>query len=120
GEVTMRLVVGVTIGTVIVTGVCYTVSPDSLSNRFVCVAAICALPALLLVRLFFVRSIDENVFRRKTLVYGAGAQAEAITGLRRRADRRGFQLVGTVPARRAVKEDPGDSNVEPSIWDLAI
>jgi sugar transferase (PEP-CTERM system associated) len=52
--------------------------------------------------------VDEEVFKRRVLVYGAGQSAAAIAGLRRRADRRGFHLAGFVPANaqeRAVTLD---------------
>jgi sugar transferase (PEP-CTERM system associated) len=63
-----------------------------------------ALLLLLAVRFFFLRHVDENVFRHRTLVFGAGHRANAIGDLRRKADRRGFKIVGSVPA-------PGDSQV---------
>ena len=59
---------------------------------------------LLIVRYVFVRTVDENIFRRRTLIYGAGKRAASIFDLRRRADRRGFQIVGRVAA-------PGDKIV---------
>ena len=57
---------------------------------------------LLGVRLFFVRTVDTNVFRRRTLVYGAGDRAGSLMDFRRKADRRGFKIVGRVAA-------PGDT-----------
>jgi sugar transferase (PEP-CTERM system associated) len=42
------------------------------------------------------------MFRRRTLIYGAGERASAIGDLRRKADRRGFKIIGSVPA-------PGDT-----------
>jgi sugar transferase (PEP-CTERM system associated) len=98
-EVVVRLVVGVSLGSLAVIGICHTALPASLSNGFVCVAAIYALPVLILIRLYFVRNVDRNIFRRKTLIYGSGARAASITALRRQADRRGFKVVGNVPAR---------------------
>jgi sugar transferase (PEP-CTERM system associated) len=44
----------------------------------------------------FAGLIDERVFKVRVLVYGAGRSAEVISGLRRRADRRGFTVVGYV------------------------
>jgi sugar transferase (PEP-CTERM system associated) len=41
--------------------------------------------------------LDRDVLRRRVLVYGAGRRAQYIARLRRRADRRGFKLVGYVP-----------------------
>ncbi|MCH9695865.1 MAG: TIGR03013 family PEP-CTERM/XrtA system glycosyltransferase [Gammaproteobacteria bacterium] len=63
--------------------------------------------AILLValRYFFYRTIDEHVFRRKILIYGSGKRASSIDDLRRKADRRGFKIVGRIAA-------PGDKPVE--------
>jgi len=41
--------------------------------------------------------IDEDVFRRRVVVYGGGIRAKNISQLRRRADQRGFRLLGFVP-----------------------
>ena len=74
------------------------------------------------VRLYFVRNVDENVFRRATMVYGAGDRAASITAIRRRADRRGFKVVARVAAMgdtivgdRSVLQTDGQS-----ITDIAI
>lgn len=40
--------------------------------------------------------VHEDVFKRRTLVYGAGRHAHSIASLRRRTDRIGFQIVGYV------------------------
>jgi sugar transferase (PEP-CTERM system associated) len=64
--------------------------------------------ALLLSRVIFGRAVDEDIFKRKVLVYGAGAAASAVANLRRSTDRRGFLLAGFVPASgetRAVAEE---------------
>jgi sugar transferase (PEP-CTERM system associated) len=42
--------------------------------------------------------LDDDLFRRRVLVYGAGKRASSILKLRRRSDQRGFRLVGFVPA----------------------
>ncbi len=55
-----------------------------------------ALTGIGLSRLIFSRVVDESVFKRRVLVYGCGTKAEPISMLRRRADRRGFTLVGFV------------------------
>ncbi len=51
---------------------------------------------LVISRIVFVRAVNQDVFKRRVLVYGAGAAASAVAALRRSADRRGFQLVGFV------------------------
>jgi sugar transferase (PEP-CTERM system associated) len=51
-----------------------------------------------LARMVFNRFADDDLFKRRVLVYGAGRRAGSIAQLRRRADRRGFVIVGYVPA----------------------
>ncbi len=68
------------------------------------IALVYSLLLVLGLRYFFLRHADENAFRYRTIVYGAGSRAGAISDLRRKADRRGFKVVATVPA-------PGDSQV---------
>jgi len=45
--------------------------------------------------------LNWPVLKRRVLVYGAGRRALAVGGLRRRSDRRGFVLLGFVPAEGA-------------------
>ena len=71
--------------------------PGLWSGRDVVVfAGVGAWLAALLVHIAFDRLIDEEVFKVRVLVYGSGRSAAAISGLRRRADRRGFTVVGYV------------------------
>jgi len=42
--------------------------------------------------------VDEDAFKRRVLVYGAGLRAQSLLQLRRRADQRGFLVVGYMPA----------------------
>jgi sugar transferase (PEP-CTERM system associated) len=61
-----------------------------------------ALTGLAITRFVFLRAVDEEFFKRRVLVWGAGARARAIgKRLRRRTDQRGFRIVGYVRA-------PGD------------
>ena len=46
------------------------------------------------------RLIDEDIFKRRVLVYGAGAMRPGSARLRRRADQRGFKLIAFVPVAR--------------------
>lgn len=55
---------------------------------------------LLLIRIIFIRTIDQDTLKRRVLVLGAGQQAQQISQqLRRRTDRRGFLVVGYVHVR---------------------
>jgi sugar transferase (PEP-CTERM system associated) len=59
--------------------------------------------AVLGARMVFARAVDQEIFKRRILVYGAGASAAAVANLRRSVDRRGFLLAGVV---RPSGEDP--------------
>jgi sugar transferase (PEP-CTERM system associated) len=60
--------------------------------------AIIAALSLAMARLIFERVVDESVFKRRVLVYGAGRRAASLLELRRRSDQRGFQIVAFVAA----------------------
>ncbi|MGH8290699.1 MAG: TIGR03013 family XrtA/PEP-CTERM system glycosyltransferase [Steroidobacteraceae bacterium] len=103
-RVTMALAMGLAITAVLF----YLVPALWMGRGVVSLAAIGGLCGVTLSRLVFSQIVDENVFKRRVLVYGAGQSAATIAGLRRRADRRGFQLMGFVPAHpqdRAVSHD---------------
>ncbi len=67
-----------------------------------------ALPLLSAFRILAMRFLDEDVFKQRVLVYGAGKRAEALARLRRRADQRGFLLHGFVAAPGEVPRVPAE------------
>jgi sugar transferase (PEP-CTERM system associated) len=71
------------------------------------ITVVLAVCAVLTSRLIFARVADEEIFKRRVLIYGAGYAAAAITRLRRAADRHAFTLVGFV-------QPPGEERVVPS------
>jgi sugar transferase (PEP-CTERM system associated) len=57
-----------------------------------------SLVLLSMTRAIFWRWADHELFQRRVLVYGAGARAASLLKLRRRSDRRGFNIMAFVPA----------------------
>jgi len=121
-EAVARVLVGLIAGFLVLAVIFYGLPIFSLSREVASIAAGYSLVLLLLVRLYLVRTVDENAFRMRTIVYGAGDRAASISDLRRRADRRGFVIVGNIAA-------PGDTGIHTnnslqsnglSILDLAI
>ncbi|MGH9642925.1 MAG: TIGR03013 family XrtA/PEP-CTERM system glycosyltransferase, partial [Terriglobales bacterium] len=54
--------------------------------------------ALLITRTVFARTVDQEIFKHRVLVYGAGTAASAFSRLRRSTESRGFVLAGFVSA----------------------
>ncbi|HEY8510118.1 MAG TPA: TIGR03013 family XrtA/PEP-CTERM system glycosyltransferase [Steroidobacteraceae bacterium] len=93
---TVRIVLAVGAG-ILVTSIVFSLIPQlSTGSGVLMGAGAGAFGGLIISRLAFSQFVDENIFKRRVLVYGAGRNAAAIANLRRRADRRGFTLVGFV------------------------
>jgi sugar transferase (PEP-CTERM system associated) len=69
--------------------------PDLRVDRSVLLGtAAIGIAASFVLRLLFERIVDENLFKRRVLVYGAGTRSKSLLELRRRADQRGFRIIG--------------------------
>ncbi len=103
-EVISRITVAFVLGSAALAVLYFIFPAINVPWKLSAVAVIYALPLLLLLRYSFMDRVDTNIFRHRTLIYGAGERASAVADIRRKADRRGFKIVGSVPA-------PGDSKV---------
>jgi sugar transferase (PEP-CTERM system associated) len=64
-------------------------------------------------RILFLRTVDAEAMRRRILVLGVGARANLImTSMRRRADRRGFTIVGFASLGETAVQVPVEQVVE--------
>ena len=105
-ESVVRLLVGLAVAALGLIVVFYAFPALMITSDIAVVAVIYALLLLLGVRYFFVRTVDFHIFRRSTLIYGAGERAASINEIRRKADRRGFKVVGRIAASGdAVSDD---------------
>ncbi|MEO8019980.1 MAG: TIGR03013 family XrtA/PEP-CTERM system glycosyltransferase [Pseudomonadota bacterium] len=73
---------------------------------------ICAV-LLLMIRSIANRIIDDSIFKRSVLVYGAGNNAARIHQLRRRSDQRGFEVVGFMQSQIEDRVIPPDRIIAP-------
>ena len=100
----LRLILAVLMGFVVTSALFYLVPSLWIGRGVVALAAVGAFLGLVVSRSIFARFVDEDILKRRVLVYGAGKAAAAIAGIRRRADRRGFLVAGYVPAVGEVRE----------------
>jgi len=92
----VRLVMAVAAAGVVTAAVFYSV-PDLLLGRGVlALSSFFSLIGAGLCRGVSRLVVDESLFKRRVLVYGVGQRTAAIVGLRRRSDRRGFEILGFV------------------------
>lgn len=100
----LRVVLAVLMAFMVASALLYLIPNLWIGRGVVGLAAIGALLGILVSRSIFSRVVDEDVLKRRVLIYGAGKSAAAIARIRRRADRRGFSVVGYVPAVGETRE----------------
>ncbi len=87
--------IAATAAAAVVTAAAFYVVPSLWIGRGVLgLAALLALGTTLVSRVLFGRIANESFFKRRVLVYGVGQRTTAMSQLRRRSDRRGFEIVG--------------------------
>jgi sugar transferase (PEP-CTERM system associated) len=91
-----RLLLALLVSSCAIAAFFYVIPSQHLFRGVAALAVVLAVCGVLTSRLVFARVADEDIFKRRVLVYGAGYAAAAITRLRRSADRHGFALVGFV------------------------
>ena len=95
-EAVVRIVVGLFVSCLALAAVYYVMPAVMISRNVAPVAVVYVLLLLLVFRYILVRTVDENVFRHRTMIFGTGKRAQSISSLRRRADRRGFKIVALI------------------------
>lgn len=115
--VLLRILVGFALGLVILILLFY-VFPDRffLGRGALGLSTVVALAGIVVTRgLFFTTVMDQGALKRQVLVLGAGSKAASITRLRRRADQRGFHLVGYVHVEGEQDLVPPDRVCRPDV-----
>ena len=93
-----RVAASVLGGAIVIAVLVYSLPELYIDRRSLLLATTLAFFGAAVVRLVFDKVVDEEIFKRRVLVYGCGKRASSIARLRRRADRRGFSVVGYVAA----------------------
>lgn len=109
----LRLLAALVFGSAAFVLASYLIPPLALERSVFLAAAPIAFCLLVLVRYGFESIVDEEIFKRRVLLYGAGRRAFSVTQLRRRHDRRGFTVLGYVATQ-------GDRLVVPQERILAL
>ncbi len=106
--VVLRLLVALVSGSVVLVLIFYLFPGLYLGRGVFALAGLISFFVIGTVRPVFYQSADESAFKRRVLVLGCGERAASIPrNLRRKADRRGFEIVGFVSM-------PGHHNAVPA------
>lgn len=98
GGVLLRVLLAAVVCTILAT-ICFNIIRDHHFGRgLLGMATMSAAAVVYLLRVSTGRFVDALPFKRRVLVYGTGDRASVISRLRRRADQRGFSLIGFVQA----------------------
>jgi sugar transferase (PEP-CTERM system associated) len=93
-----RVAASVLTGALIIAVVFYLFPQLQIGRGALMLSTVLAFGGVVLVRAIWDTLVDEDLFKRRVLVYGAGRRAGSIARLRRRSDRRGFFVIGYLPA----------------------
>jgi sugar transferase (PEP-CTERM system associated) len=102
-----RLLLALLVSSAAIAALFYLVPSLHLFRGVAALAVILTVCAVLASRVIFARVADEEIFKRRILVYGAGHAAAAVANLRRSTDQHGFALAGFV-------QPPGEQQLVPS------
>ena len=111
--VALRIVLAVLMAFAVASALFYLIPNLWIGRGVVGLASLWAFLGVFVSRSIFSRVVDEQVLKRRVLVFGAGKSAATIAAIRRRSDRRGFLVVGYVPAPGELREVT-DGLLEPS------
>ena len=104
----LRITISVTSGTVVTGLALGPWVPDGFTLAELAAAAAMTWCMLAVVRITAGWLISEDVFRTRVMVYGAGVAASRLLQLRRRADQRGFRVIGFMPVGEAAPAVPAE------------
>ncbi|MEM8981957.1 MAG: TIGR03013 family XrtA/PEP-CTERM system glycosyltransferase [Pseudomonadota bacterium] len=97
-EVLARLIVAFAGGWLVLAATYFAFPEISLSRSAGLASVVLGFIGVFAIRYAFLRTVDQNIFRRRCLVLGGGENAINVAMLRRASDRRGFRVIGYVCA----------------------
>jgi len=119
----MRLIAALFLAAVAM-GIFYQFAPSiAVTDGLLKASAVASVVSLALIRALFYKFVDGRVLLRRVLVVGAGKNALFIDRLRRKADMRGFHLVGFVESESGQVSKVDESRIlkfDKSLCDYAL
>jgi sugar transferase (PEP-CTERM system associated) len=92
----LRVVAGLLVAAALSALVYFIVPNLTIGRGMLALTTVIGVASALITRLLFEHIVDQDLFKRRVLVYGAGRRAASLRDLRRRSDQRGFRLMGFI------------------------
>ena len=108
----LRVVAGLIVAAALSALVYYVVPNIEIGRGMLAMTTVIGIASSLIARLLFERIVDQDLFKRRVLVYGAGRRAASLLELRRRSDQRGFRLVGFISTEGDDMTAPDDRLIQ--------
>lgn len=118
-----RQTIGFVMGAIAVTFVFYLIPQIFIGRGVIGVALLISFPIIAAGRALFLRLVDVKALKRRVLVLGAGRRAGKIVHrMRRRVDRRGFDVVGYLPVAGETSSVPEELRLDmaESLYEIAL
>lgn len=113
-----RVAASVVTGGMVITILFYLFPDLHIGRGALLISLVIAFGGSVIARIVFDTLVDEDLFKRRVLVYGSGRRGASIARLRRRSDRRGFVVIGYVPAEGDEDSEVPDNEKLPTTVDL--
>ncbi len=104
----LRVVAGLVVAAALSALAYYAIPNLEIGRGMLALTTLIGIASSIVARLLFDRIVDQDLFKRRVLVYGAGRRASSLLELRRRSDQRGFRLVGFIPTEGDEVSTPAD------------
>jgi sugar transferase (PEP-CTERM system associated) len=104
----LRVVAGLVVAAALSALAYYAIPNLEIGRGMLALTTLIGIASSIVARLLFDRIVDQDLFKRRVLVYGAGRRASSLLDLRRRSDQRGFRLVGFIPTEGDEGSTPAD------------
>lgn len=113
-----RVAASVFAGAMLITILFYLFPDLHIGRGALLISLVIAFSGSVIARIVFDTLVDEDLFKRRVLVYGSGRRGASIARLRRRSDRRGFVVIGYVPAEGDEDSEVPENETLPTTVDL--
>lgn len=117
--IVLQILVGLGFATIALSVVYYLFPSFDIGRGIMALADLLTFFGIVIAHAIFISTFDQQIFKRRILLYGAGENAHnLLERMQRKADRRLFQIVGCFPAPEETIKVTSEKVLDPSCTDI--